>query len=79
MVAVRPDSGEVVWEYDTGTPLLRLSQGKAMPPGLHMLSGVDGGLYVYSSERPTGAEGGAASGTAGTTLEVRADGMPLYQ
>ncbi|GLI64471.1 hypothetical protein VaNZ11_007744 [Volvox africanus] len=49
VVAVRSESGEVLWEYNTGNPLVRVSQGEAMPRGLHMLSGVDGGLYLYNS------------------------------
>ncbi|GIL56944.1 hypothetical protein Vafri_12226, partial [Volvox africanus] len=49
VVAVRSESGEVLWQYNTGNPLVRVSQGEGMPLGLHMFSGVDGGLYLYNN------------------------------
>ena len=47
MVAVEPDSGAMLWSFDSGAPLLSVMQSEASPPGVHIFPGVDGGLYAY--------------------------------
>ncbi|GFR44013.1 hypothetical protein Agub_g5168 [Astrephomene gubernaculifera] len=64
VVAVRMDSGEVMWTYDTGTPLVTAKQAKAMVPDLRIFPGVDGRLYLYGSALAT-----ADGSTSGTKLE----------
>ncbi len=66
VVAVQQDSGQVLWTFDTGTPLVTVKQGQSVAPGLRIFPGVDGGLYAY------GTALASADGSAGAKLEVRA-------
>lgn len=47
VVAVDPSSGNILWTFDSGSPLLSVQQSEASPPGVHIFPGVDGGLYAY--------------------------------
>ncbi len=47
IVAVDPDGGNVLWSFDSGSPLVSVQQSEASPPGVHIFPGVDGGLYAY--------------------------------
>ena len=44
VVAVDPRSGNILWTFDSGSPLLSVQQSESSPPGLHIFPGVDGGL-----------------------------------
>ena len=74
VVAVEPSSGAVLWTFDSGSPLVSVVQNGAVPGGLNIFPGVDGGLYAYSADDPQPDAGdgdtGAPSGADGAKLQV---------
>ena len=47
VVALNPASGQVLWTFDSGAPLVSAKQ----TPGLNVFPGADGGLYAYHGMR----------------------------
>ena len=50
MVSLNPHSGEILWAFDSGSPLVSVQQRHESSLDAHLSSlGVDGGLYAYYS------------------------------
>lgn len=47
LVALDHDSGQVLWRYDTGAPLVSARQTSAPSQGMNLVPGAYGELYAY--------------------------------
>jgi hypothetical protein len=48
ILGVNPDSGSIIWTFDTGAPLVSVRQSESTADGdASIFPGTDGGLYAY--------------------------------
>lgn len=69
VVALDQSTGRILWNFDSGAPLVSAKQSLTASQGLNVFPGTDGGLYAYH---------GITHLNPGLEVRLYSSGTPVY-